>query len=51
MAENKTVDTAKRQKTLAQELATGSTGKRIPLYQKIAYGFGDFGNGFMFDLG
>lgn len=25
--------------------------KRIPKRQQIAYGFGDFGNGFMFDLG
>ncbi|AVH75388.1 glycoside-pentoside-hexuronide (GPH):cation symporter [Weissella koreensis] len=24
---------------------------RIPMSQKISYGFGDFGNGFMFDLG
>ncbi|MCV3741889.1 glycoside-pentoside-hexuronide (GPH):cation symporter [Lentilactobacillus hilgardii] len=27
------------------------SSKRIPTHQKIAYGFGDFGNGFMFDLG
>lgn len=27
------------------------SSKRIPNRQKIAYGFGDFGNGFMFDLG
>ncbi|MDF7682411.1 glycoside-pentoside-hexuronide (GPH):cation symporter [Lactobacillus sp. ESL0679] len=27
------------------------SSKHIPLHQKIAYGFGDFGNGFMFDLG
>lgn len=25
--------------------------KRIPKSQQIAYGFGDMGNGFMFDLG
>lgn len=31
---------------------TGATvDKQIPMLQKIAYGFGDFGNGFMFDLG
>jgi glycoside/pentoside/hexuronide:cation symporter, GPH family len=29
----------------------GSVNKKIPLSQKISYGFGDFGNGFMFDLG
>ncbi|UIF28685.1 glycoside-pentoside-hexuronide (GPH):cation symporter [Levilactobacillus brevis] len=27
------------------------SSKRIPTHEKIAYGFGDFGNGFMFDLG
>lgn len=27
------------------------SSKRIPIHQRIAYGFGDFGNGFMFDLG
>lgn len=27
------------------------SSKRIPTRQQIAYGFGDFGNGFMFDLG
>lgn len=27
------------------------SSKRIPTHQKVAYGFGDFGNGFMFDLG
>lgn len=27
------------------------SSKRIPTHQQIAYGFGDFGNGFMFDLG
>lgn len=27
------------------------SSKRIPTREKIAYGFGDFGNGFMFDLG
>ncbi|GAF40755.1 Na+ xyloside symporter related transporter [Agrilactobacillus composti DSM 18527 = JCM 14202] len=51
MAEDRTAATAKRQKTLAQELTDGHHSKRIPLRQKIAYGFGDFGNGFMFDLG
>ena len=33
-----------------EELVNDSS-KRIPIRQKIAYGFGDFGNGFMFDLG
>lgn len=51
MAEDKTAAVAKRQKTLAQELTDGTHDKRIPIRQKIAYGFGDFGNGFMFDLG
>ncbi len=27
------------------------SSKQIPAREKIAYGFGDFGNGFMFDLG
>lgn len=27
------------------------SSKQIPTREKIAYGFGDFGNGFMFDLG
>lgn len=27
------------------------SSKRIPTREKVAYGFGDFGNGFMFDLG
>ncbi|MFD1670794.1 glycoside-pentoside-hexuronide (GPH):cation symporter [Agrilactobacillus yilanensis] len=51
MPENKTAQTAARQKTLAQELVDGHHEKKIPVSQKIAYGFGDFGNGFMFDLG
>lgn len=51
MPEDKTAQTAKRQQTLAQELSDGHHSKKIPISQKIAYGFGDFGNGFMFDLG
>lgn len=51
MPEDKTAQTAARQKTLAQELTDGHHEKKIPVSQKIAYGFGDFGNGFMFDLG
>ena len=30
---------------------TDNFNKQIPTHQKIFYGFGDFGNGFMFDLG
>jgi glycoside/pentoside/hexuronide:cation symporter, GPH family len=41
---------------MATPLESGSTGttalaQRLPLKEKIAYGFGDLGNGFMFDLG
>lgn len=25
--------------------------QKLPLKEKVAYGFGDLGNGFMFDLG
>lgn len=35
----------------SKEKLMNDSSKRIPTRQKIAYGFGDFGNGFMFDLG
>lgn len=42
-------------KTIKEKDVVENTGatvdKKIPMSQKIAYGFGDFGNGFMFDLG
>ncbi|WEV43594.1 glycoside-pentoside-hexuronide (GPH):cation symporter [Lactobacillus sp. ESL0684] len=34
-----------------KDMLMNDSSKHIPMYQKIAYGFGDFGNGFMFDLG
>ena len=43
-------DTSENSKKDSQNLVNDSS-KQIPVYQKIAYGFGDFGNGFMFDLG
>ena len=37
---------------MKQELDTTENGqKKLKWSEKIAYGFGDFGNGFMFDLG
>ena len=33
------------------EAMINDSSKQIPTREKIAYGFGDFGNGFMFDLG
>lgn len=41
----------KRQPTVSQKICDDNLNKQIPMSQKIAYGFGDFGNGFMFDLG
>ena len=35
---------------LAQDLAKAST-RKLSVKEKLAYGLGDFGNGFMFDLG
>lgn len=37
-------------KTVAQQIVDPGS-KKISLKEKISYGFGDFGNGFMFDLG
>jgi GPH family glycoside/pentoside/hexuronide:cation symporter len=42
---------SKRQPTISQKICDDNLNKQIPMRQKIAYGFGDFGNGFMFDLG
>lgn len=36
---------------LANKVVSIETEKRLSLKEKISYGFGDFGNGFMFDLG
>lgn len=36
---------------LADSPELENTGEKISLKEKISYGFGDFGNGFMFDLG
>ena len=35
--------------SINEEVKTGNT--KLSLKEKISYGFGDFGNGFMFDLG
>ena len=43
-----TVDTTNKEK---DKKKVSNYNKRIPKRQQIAYGFGDFGNGFMFDLG
>ncbi|WP_416353706.1 glycoside-pentoside-hexuronide (GPH):cation symporter [Agrilactobacillus fermenti] len=51
MNSHTTVVAHPREKTLAQKITDDNLNKKIPLSQKIAYGFGDFGNGFMFDLG
>lgn len=40
-----------REPSMAQKMTDANYSKQIPVSQKIAYGFGDFGNGFMFDLG
>ncbi|WP_029779147.1 glycoside-pentoside-hexuronide (GPH):cation symporter [Lactiplantibacillus fabifermentans] len=40
----------KKSATEHHDLVNDSS-KRIPVRERIAYGFGDFGNGFMFDLG
>ncbi|MDX7996099.1 MULTISPECIES: MFS transporter [Bacillus] len=36
---------------LANKVVSVETEKRLSLKEKMSYGFGDFGNGFMFDLG
>lgn len=36
---------------LENKVVSIETEKRLSLKEKISYGFGDFGNGFMFDLG
>ncbi|SDN05681.1 glycoside/pentoside/hexuronide:cation symporter, GPH family [Fictibacillus solisalsi] len=36
---------------LAKKVVPMETEKRLSLKEKVSYGFGDFGNGFMFDLG
>lgn len=36
---------------LENKVVSVETEKRLPLKEKISYGFGDFGNGFMLDLG
>ncbi|WHY71762.1 MFS transporter [Fictibacillus enclensis] len=36
---------------LAKKVVPIETEKRLSLKEKVSYGFGDFGNGFMFDLG
>lgn len=38
-------------KTIADKIITPDSAGKITLREKIGYGFGDFGNGFMFDLG
>ncbi|WP_461215095.1 glycoside-pentoside-hexuronide (GPH):cation symporter [Lacticaseibacillus sp. GG6-2] len=40
-----------REPSFPQKMVDSNYSKQIPVSQKIAYGFGDFGNGFMFDLG
>lgn len=35
---------------LANRVVSVETEKRLSLKEKMSYGFGDFGNGFMFDL-
>ena len=35
----------------AGSTATAPVIERISTKEKVSYGFGDFGNGFMFDLG
>lgn len=42
--------TTTRAEELAQDLNRAGL-RKISLKEKVAYGFGDFGNGFMFDLG
>jgi len=51
MSDNNVAPEHHREPTLAQKMTDANYSKQIPVKQKIAYGFGDFGNGFMFDLG
>lgn len=37
--------------TNKQTETVAATQEKLSLKEKISYGFGDFGNGFMFDLG
>ncbi|WP_137596646.1 glycoside-pentoside-hexuronide (GPH):cation symporter [Paucilactobacillus kaifaensis] len=50
MSDNQTTE-HHREPSLPQKITDINYSKQIPVSQKIAYGFGDFGNGFMFDLG
>lgn len=50
MSDNATTE-HHREPSLEQKMTDANYSKKIPVSQKIAYGFGDFGNGFMFDLG
>lgn len=44
------MSTATTNDVLVDDLTRASM-RKLPLKEKISYGFGDFGNGFMFDLG
>jgi GPH family glycoside/pentoside/hexuronide:cation symporter len=48
---NNTPEKVTPKESIGKQILDPELNKHIPLSQKISYGFGDFGNGFMFDLG